>query len=86
MLERREHKPYWRHTKFEMLARLIPLLLVLIVVPFYAERLNHNKLLGFPLGFLMAGHGLLILSIITVASSVNRQDAVDRWHGALEDA
>lgn len=81
-----EQKPYWRHTKLQMLASLLPFLLVLIVLPLYVDRLNSNKFLGFPLGYFMIGHGLLLLAIFTVASFNNRQDAVDRWHGASEES
>jgi putative solute:sodium symporter small subunit len=58
---------------------------VLIVLPLYAERLNHNKFLGFPLGYFLACHGLILIAIVTVTTFVNRQDAIDHWHGANED-
>ena len=85
MIERKERKPYLQHTKWQMLASLVPLFSVLIVLPLYAEGLNHNKFLGFPLGYFLAAHGLSLIALITVASFVNRQDAIDHWHGAHED-
>ncbi len=85
MIERKERKPYWRHTKRQMLTSLVPFLTVLIVLPLYAERLNHNKFLGFPLGYFLACHGLILIAILTVSMFVNRQDAIDNWHGAHED-
>jgi len=85
MIERKERKPYWRHTKRQMLTSLVPFLTVLIVLPLYAERLNHNKFLGFPLGYFLACHGLVLIAIVTVTMFVNRQDAIDNWHGAHED-
>jgi len=85
MIERKERKPYWRHTKLQLVASLLPFLVMIIVVPLYADELNHNKFLGFPLGYLLACHGLILLTIVTIASFVNRQDAIDRWHGAHED-
>jgi putative solute:sodium symporter small subunit len=84
-MQRKERKPYWRHTKWQAIATLVPLLMVLVVLPLYADRLNSNKFLGFPLGYFLAGHGLLILAAASVASFVNRQDAIDRWHGAHEE-
>lgn len=66
MIERKERKPYWRHTKWQMLASLIPFLVVLVVLPLYADGLNHNKFLGFPLGYLLAAHGLFLIALITV--------------------
>jgi putative solute:sodium symporter small subunit len=85
MIERKERKPYWRHTKLQMVASLVPFLMVLIVFPLYSKSLNGNKFLGFPLGYFLLGHGLIILALLTIASFVNRQDAVDHWHGAHED-
>ena len=86
MIERKQRKPYWRHTKWQMLASLLPFLLALVVLPFYADKLNSNRFLGLPLGYLLAGHGLILIAIVTIASFVNRQDAIDRWHGAHEDS
>jgi putative solute:sodium symporter small subunit len=85
MIESKERKPYWRHTKWQMLASLAPFVIAMIVVPIYADRLNSNKFLGFPLGYFLALHGIILIAIVTVASFVNRQDAIDHWHGAHED-
>lgn len=85
MIERKERKPYWRHTKWQMLASLIPFLGVCIVLPLYAGSLNSSRFLGFPLGYFFALHGLVLIAVITVASFVNRQDAIDHWHGAHEN-
>jgi putative solute:sodium symporter small subunit len=85
MMERKERKPYWRHTKWQMLASLLPYLLVVVMLPLYADRLNSNKFLGFPLGYFLAGHGLILIAVFTVASFVNRQDAIDHWHGGHEE-
>lgn len=84
MMERKERKPYWRHTKWQMLASLLPYLLVVIVLPLSADSLNSNKFLGFPLGYFLTGHGLILIAVFTVASFVNRQDAIDHWHGGHE--
>lgn len=85
MIERKERKPYWRDTKWQMLVSLLPFLAVMIVLPQYAEQLNGERFLGFPLGYLLAAHGFFIIAIVTVASYVNRQNAIDHWHGANED-
>jgi putative solute:sodium symporter small subunit len=85
MIERKERKPYWRHTKRQMLRSLLPFLLTLIVLPVYADRLNNAKILGFPAGYFLVCHGLIVIGFVTVISFVNRQDAIDRWHGANED-
>ena len=85
MIERGERKPYWRYTKWQMLASLVPFLILVIVFPIYAAQLNSNKFLGFPLGYFLAGHGLWLIGLFTIAAFVNRQDAIDHWHGANED-
>ena len=41
MIERKERKPYWRHTKWQMLASFLPFLAVMIVLPLYAEGTIH---------------------------------------------
>jgi putative solute:sodium symporter small subunit len=84
-MDRRERKPYWRHTKWQLLASLVPFVLVVVVTPLYGDSLNHNKFLGFPLGYFLIGHGVLLLGVVSIASFVNRQDAIDHWHGANED-
>ncbi|MGE5513156.1 MAG: DUF4212 domain-containing protein [Bacteroidota bacterium] len=85
MIERKERKPYWRHTKWQMLASLLPFLLALVALPLNADRLNGSKFLGFPLGYFLVCHGLILIAFVTIASFVNRQDAIDHWHGAHED-
>jgi putative solute:sodium symporter small subunit len=84
-MERRERKPYWRHTKWEMLMRLLPFLVLLVVFPLNAEQLNAKRFLGFPLGYFLMAHGFFLIAVITVAFFVNRQNAIDHWHGASED-
>lgn len=68
-----------------MLATLVPFFSVIIVLPLYATRLNSNKFLGFPLGYFLAAHGLVLIAVLMVASFVKQQDAIDHWHGAHED-
>ena len=85
MIERKERKPYWQHTKWQMVASLVPFLAVCIILPLYAGRLNVNRFLGFPLGYFLALHGIFTIAAVTVATFVNRQDAIDHWHGAHED-
>lgn len=86
MIEHRERKPYWRHTKWQMAASLLPFLIAVFVVPMYADVLNAQSFLGFPLGYFLVGPGLVVLGLLAISGFVNRQDAVDRWHGAHEDA
>jgi putative solute:sodium symporter small subunit len=85
MIDWRERKPYWRHTKWQMIATLVPFMAMLIAIPLYAETLNAKRIIGIPLGYFLSLHGVLIIAIFVAASFVNRQDAIDHWHGANED-
>ena len=85
MLERSERRPYWRATKRSMALTLLPLLLVLIVLPVFADKLNSNPFLGFPLGYFMCAHGIFIVSLVAIATFIGRQHAIDQLHGAQED-
>ena len=85
MIDWAERKRYWRDTKWQMVATLAPFLLAVLALPLYAEALNSKRILGMPLGYFVVCHGLLVIAAIVVASFVNRQDAIDHWHGANED-
>ena len=85
MIERNERRTYWRHTKAQMLTSLLPFVLAMIVLPLYADTLNDKRILGMPLGYFLMCHGLIVIAFVTIAVFVNRQDAIDRWHGAHED-
>ena len=85
MMERNESKSYWRHTKVQMLTSLLPFVLAMIVLPLYADTLNDKRILGVPLGYFLACHGLIVIAFVTIAVFVNRQNAIDHWHGAHED-
>jgi putative solute:sodium symporter small subunit len=85
MIEWSERKAYWRNTKVQMLTSLLPFLLALLVLPLYAEFLNNKRIFGISLGYFLACHGLIVIAFVTMAVFVNRQDAIDHWHGAHED-
>lgn len=85
MLERSERRPYWRATKWGAVLTLGPLAVALILCPLYADQLNSNRFLGFPLGYFLGAHGIIILAVVTIATFVGRQHALDQLHGAHED-
>jgi len=62
MIERKERRPYWRHTKWQMMASLLPFLLVVLVLPFYADQLNGSRVIGFPWGYFLLAHGVGVLA------------------------
>ena len=85
MIERNERGPYWRHTRMQMLTSLLHFIVAMIVLPLYADALNDKRILGVPLGYFLVCHGLAVIAFVTIAAFVNRQDAIDHWHGAHED-
>ena len=85
MIEWQERKPYWRDTKWQMVASLGPYLVAVLLLPLYADGLNSRAILGMPLGYFVAAHALLVVAAVVVAGFVNRQNAIDDWHGAKDD-
>ena len=85
MIDWQERKPYWRDTKWQMVASLLPYLLAVLLLPLYADGLNARSIFGMPLGYFVACHALLVVAAVVVAGFVNRQDAIDDWHGAKDD-
>jgi putative solute:sodium symporter small subunit len=85
MIDWRERKPYWRHTKWQMAATLLPFLLAVLVIPFSVGQIDSRRVLGIPLGYFLVCHGVLVIAAIVMATWANRQNEIDRWHGANED-
>ncbi|MBU6336043.1 MAG: DUF4212 domain-containing protein [Chloroflexi bacterium] len=85
MIEWRERKAYWRHTKWQLLASLGPFVVAMILVPLYADTLNAKRFLGVPLGYFLLCNGTILMAMFVIVSWINRQDAIDHWHGADED-
>ncbi len=85
MIDRKKRKPYWRETKWHMFRILLPFLGILTALPLYVDRLNGSRVLGAPLGYFLACHGVILLALGLVARFVGQQDAIDHEHGANED-
>lgn len=85
MIDWQERKIYWRDTKWQMFASLVPFFLAVLALPLYAETLNKKSVFGIPLGYFLICHALIVVAAVVTASFVNRQDAIDDWHDAKED-
>ncbi|HRK18968.1 MAG TPA: DUF4212 domain-containing protein [Hyphomicrobiaceae bacterium] len=85
MIDWQERKIYWRDTKWQMVATLVPYFIAILALPIYGEVLNGKSVFGIPLGYFLLGHAILTVAAVVVAGFVNRQDAIDDWHGAKED-
>ncbi|HFB2048168.1 MAG: DUF4212 domain-containing protein [Hyphomicrobiaceae bacterium] len=87
MLEifRDEQRTYWRHTKLRVFSSLLLFLVPVLILPLYIESLNNYQILGFPLGYLVVGHGVWIFAFSTIITYNKQQDAIDHWYCANED-
>ena len=79
-------KPYWRQTKLLMLSTLgLPAVLI-VGLAYWVDRSGSMSVAGMPLGFLLAVHGVVVVSIAAVGRFAIIQERIDRWHGAHDDA
>lgn len=85
MLDRAERRPYWRATKWGLAIALLPLTAIMVLLPLFAEKLNSNPFLGFPLGYFLCAHGTFVFALLAVAGFIGRQHAIDHLYGAQED-
>jgi putative solute:sodium symporter small subunit len=85
MIEKEQRPAHWRET-FALMSAVIgalvggTVLLVLFAVP-----LDAFTPLGFPIGFYALAQGALIVCVIAAFWFANRQERIDRRHGAMED-
>jgi putative solute:sodium symporter small subunit len=86
MAEVMRRRPYWRQTKLLMLSSLTPPLVLIGGLAFWVARAGTATLAGAPIGFLLAVHGVVIVSIAAVARFAAKQERIDRSHGAYEDS
>ena len=85
MTENGERKPYWRQSKMLMVTSLVWPCLLLVGIPYWFGMLGPYSLAGLPIGYLLAVHGVVLLSIVVIARFATVQEQVDRWHGTHED-
>ena len=86
MMERKERKPYWRHTKWQMLASVVPFLVLIIVLPLYADEPQHGERSWASRSATSSAPtaSRSSRSSRSRASSIARTP-IDHWHGAHED-
>lgn len=76
---------YWRKTRtltFILLALAAGLTIAILI---FANALNHTALFGFPLGYLLAVNGVIVLCITIVFWGAIRQETIDRDSNLGED-
>lgn len=78
-------EPYWRTTFLRSWVFILFVCLVIGVgLGFYGE-LNSLRLLGFPLGVMVIGQGVVVFLIGLFFWFIGTQDQVDDIYGANED-
>ncbi len=76
---------HWAKTRSLMWTCLTIWFLASFVVHFFVATLNKVVILGFPVGFYMAGQGSLIIFVVLIFWYANRQNAIDEEFGVAED-
>lgn len=76
---------YWSKTRNLMFVVLALWFVFGFVVHFFVVPLNSIVILGFPLGFYMAGQGSLIAFVVMLFWFAARQNKIDEEHGVAED-
>lgn len=76
---------YWAKTRNLMFVVLGLWFVFGFVVHAFVVPLNSIVILGFPLGFYMAGQGSLIAFVIMLFWFARRQNQIDETHGVAED-
>lgn len=76
---------HWRKTRGLMFIMLALWFFFAFGVHFFVESLNKIVILGFPLGFYMAGQGSLIAFVIMLFWFARKQNAIDEESGVAEE-
>ena len=85
VIEKKRRKPYWRETKMLAFGTLIVPGILMLVLPFWSDELAGPTIIGFPVGFALAAHAVILVAVAAVARFILRQNEIDHWHGAHED-
>lgn len=85
MMEFERFKLYWVATRRLAVALIIFSFAVMAGSLFFSARLDAFHLLGFPVGVLVMGQGVVIFAIAVMFWFVGSQQTVDTSYGANED-
>ncbi len=78
-------RPYWAATYWRAAFLLLAVMLLLVGGLGFAGQFDHLEFLGFPLGLLLMGQGLVFVVTGLIFWFVHSQDGVDEYFGANED-
>ncbi|WP_323794630.1 DUF4212 domain-containing protein [Nisaea sp.] len=80
------HEAHWQRTKGLTTTVLVIWFIFAFVVHWFAPQLNEFSILGFPLGFYMAGQGSLFAFVVIIFWFARAQNRIDEEFGVAEDA
>tara|TARA_R110002012_G_scaffold60610_4_gene158631 strand:- start:54 stop:329 length:276 start_codon:yes stop_codon:yes gene_type:complete len=80
------HEAHWQRTKGLTIKTLVVWFIFAFVVHWFAPQLNEFSILGFPLGFYMAGQGSLFAFVVIIFWFARTQNKIDEEFGVAEDA
>ena len=79
------HEAHWQRTKSLTIITLIIWFIFAFGVHWFAPQLNSISILGFPLGFYMAGQGSLFAFVVIIFWFARAQNRIDEEFGVAED-
>ncbi len=85
MMENERFWPYWAATRRLVVVLALICFLANLFGLIFSHLLDDFRLFGFPLGFLITGQFLVLLSIGIVFWFTGFQDQIDAHYGADED-
>lgn len=76
---------HWSRTSSLMWIMMALWVFFSFVIHWFVNDLNTIKVMGFPLGYWMAGQGSLLAFVIMLFVFSSQQEAIDREEGVAED-
>jgi putative solute:sodium symporter small subunit len=78
-------KAYWRETRRLMFTTVVPVVALVIGLPYLEVRFSTHKLFGLPVGYLLTLPGFVIACVALIARFQVRQESIDLLHGTHDD-
>jgi putative solute:sodium symporter small subunit len=80
-----QHEAHWEKTKTLTIITMVIWAFFSFGIHWFATALNSFTFFGWPIGFYMAAQGSLIVFVVLIWWSANRQEKIDEEFGFAED-
>jgi putative solute:sodium symporter small subunit len=80
-----QHEAHWEKTKTLTIITMVIWAFFSFGIHWFATALNSFTFFGWPVGFYMAAQGSLIVFVVLIWWSANRQEKIDEEFGFAED-